>query len=86
MKKTIVTIIGLFLLGCASTESEVEDSFTNISNEPPATHHDKAGAKEAVVAVALATTIGVITKDNFNCSKECEQTLKESLDNATKYK
>ena len=85
MKKIIVPMLGIFLFSCASTENS-DNSFTTLSNEPPATHHDKAGVKEAVIGVVLATSIGILNKDNFKCTKECEEALKESLANSTKYK
>ncbi len=87
MKITIVSILGVLLLGCASTENEVrhsDDYLTNISNEHPVLHRDKAGIKEAFVGVALATTIGALTKDSFKCEKECEDELKRSIAEKTK--
>jgi len=85
MIRIIVTILGLFLFGCTSTDNE-DDPFNNISNEAPKTHQDKLGGKEAAVGVALAATLGVINRNKFECNKDCEDALKESLANANKYK
>lgn len=89
MKILVVTSLALLFFGCASTENEdtnSDDPFSNIAHQAPATHQDKLGGKEAAIGVALATTLGVISKDNFECTKACEQALKESIANGVKNK
>ena len=82
MKRLIVLILGLCLLGCNTTQNTAEYSEGSLSpliNQPRVIHEDKLGAKEAVIGIALATTVGVVSKDSFTCTKSCEQALKESL-------
>ena len=85
IKAILYIVVSSSLFGCASTDNEY-DPFTNTSNEAPKIHKNKAGGKEAVLGVALAITIGAINRDDFECSKDCEEALKESLANANKYK
>jgi hypothetical protein len=85
MIRIVLPMLGLFLFGCATTDNK-DDPFNNISNEAPKIHKDKPGGKEAAMSVALAVTIGAINRDNFECNKDCEDALKESLANANKYK
>ena len=85
MIRIIVPILGLFLFGCTSTDNE-DDAFSILSHEAPQTHEDKPGGKEAAIGLALAATVGFINKDKFECNKDCEDALKESLADANKYK
>lgn len=89
MKTLLIPILSLMLVSCASTENETgqsDESLAAINNPEPFRHQEKLGGKEAAIGVALATTVGAISKKNTSCDEDCEQALKESLVKSTKYK
>jgi len=90
MKTITICVLGLFLVGCNSTQDEGDYSknlFPNDINTPNMKHKTETNnVAVAAAGVALATVVGAINKNNFECEKECEQALKKAIANRTKKK
>jgi len=90
MKTITICVLGLFLVGCSSTKNEVDYSknlFPNDINTPYKKRNTETNnVAVAAAGIALATVVGAINKNNFECEKECEQALKKAIANRTKKK